>query len=190
MTIAALDREMFMLDFAVELSALKTHFKLVMPGAPMLFNEEPISVNQIDGLISTFLFIQRTLNNPTMISHSVCLGNGLNNAAEAPLGGPIVFGPPFSDFTFQPVAVTNIAQTGPNSLAAMIMHEATHVTDNLSGNNATTHISEFSPAYAIQSAVDARHNPSAFATFAAHIDDGADRPPDLRYGLSQGGRLF
>jgi peptidoglycan hydrolase-like protein with peptidoglycan-binding domain len=190
MTIAALDREMFSSDFALQLSALKTHFKLVLAGATMLFIEEPITVAAIDQLTTTFLFIQRTLRNANMISHSICLGNGLNTAAEAPLGGPVVFGPPYSDFTLAPVGVTNIARTGPNSLAAIMIHEATHVIDNLSGDNATTHISEFSNAYATQSAANARHNPSAYATFAAHIVDRADRLPENRFGLSQGGRAF
>ena len=190
MTIATLDREMFSLDFALALSALKTHFKLVLAGATLLFIEEPITVAAIDQLTTTFLFVQRTLRNPNMISHSICLGNGINTAAEAPLGGPVVFGPPYSDFTLAPVGVTNIAKTGPNSLAAIMIHEATHVIDNLSGDNATTHISEFSNAYATQSAANARHNPSAYATFAAHIFDRADRLPENRFGLSQGGRAF
>ena len=46
--------------------------------------------------------------------------------------------------------------------------------DRRSGDDAI-HISEFTPQYATQSAADARHNPSAYATFAAHIDAGADR---------------
>jgi len=194
MTIAALDREMFLFDFAVELSALKTHFKLVPPEATTLPNEESITSTKIDQLTTTFLLIHRTLGNASMIRHSICLGtpstNGLRTAAEAPLGGPMVFGPPYSDFTLQPDAVTNIAQTGPNSLAAMMLHEATHVIDTLSGDNKTTHVSEFTPAYASQTAANARHNPSAFATFAAHIVDRGDRPPAMRYGLSPGGRPF
>lgn len=190
MTIAALDREMFASDFALELSALKTHFKLVLAGGTMLFIEEPITVAAIDQLITTFLFIQRTIRNPNMISHSICLGNGIFTAAEAPPGGPIVFGPPYSDFTLAPVGVTNIAKTGPNSLAAIMIHEATHVIDDFSRVNPASHISEFTPEYAIQTAVNARHNPSAFATFAAHIFDKADRLPQNRFGLSQGGRAF
>ena len=98
----------------------------------------------------------------------------------------MLFGPPYSDFKFDPVAVTNIDVTGPNSLAAMMMHEATHVIDNKSGNDTTTHISEFTLAYETQIAANARHNPSAFATFAAHIDDQADRPRLQRFGLGAG----
>ena len=120
-----------------------------------------------------------------MIRHSICT-LGLNVAAEAPFGGPVLFGPPYSDFKFDPVLVTNIDKTGPNSLAAMMMHEATHVIDNNSSNDATIHISEFTLAYETQLAVNARHNPSAYATFAAHIDAGADRPRAQRFGLGAG----
>ena len=49
-----------------------------------------------------------------------------------------------------------------------------------------THISEFTPEYETQSAANARHNPSAFATFAAHIDEQKDRPRNQRYGLGDG----
>jgi hypothetical protein len=84
------------------------------------------------------------------------------------------------------LAITNIDVTGPNSLAAMMIHEATHVIDNRSGDDATTHISEFTAAYETQPAANARHNPSAFATFAAHIDDHADRPRAQRFGLGAG----
>jgi hypothetical protein len=119
-----------------------------------------------------------------MVRHSICT-LGLDVAAEAPFGGPVLFGPPYSDFKLDPVPVTNIDLTGPNSLAAMMMHEATHVIDKLSGGTAV-HISEFTAAYDTQSADDARHNPSAYATFAAHIDAGADRPRAQRFGLGAG----
>jgi peptidoglycan hydrolase-like protein with peptidoglycan-binding domain len=172
----------------VTMTALRTHFKLVPPGGTKLALEEFITLATIDPLINNFRGVQRTLSNKSMIIHSICT-LGLNVAAEAAFGGPVLFGPPYSDFTFGPVPVTNIEKTGPNSLAAMMMHEATHVIDSRSGNDATTHISEFTPAYETQSAANARHNPSAFATFAAHIDDRADRPRALRFGLGAGRAL-
>jgi peptidoglycan hydrolase-like protein with peptidoglycan-binding domain len=192
--IAALDAVRTMLqvggfDFVtadgVTMAALKTHFKLVPPGGTTLAIEEPIALTTIDPLLRNFRGIQKTLSNSAMIRHSVCT-LGLDTAAEAPFGGPVLFGPPYSDFKFDPVAVTNIDVTGPNSLAAMMMHEATHVIDNKSGNDTTTHISEFTLAYETQVAANARHNPSAYATFAAHIDDQADRPRLQRFGLGAG----
>ncbi|RQO43187.1 hypothetical protein DBV14_26220 [Variovorax sp. KBW07] len=169
----------------VTMTALKTHFKLVPPGGTKLDREAFISLSTIDPLIANFRGIQRTLSNSHMIRHTVC-SLGLDVAAEAPFGGPVSFGPPYSDFKFDPVDVTNIDKTGPNSLAAMMMHEATHVIDSLSGNDTTTHISEFTTAYETQNATNARHNPSAFATFAAHIDAREDRPRAQRFGLGEG----
>jgi peptidoglycan hydrolase-like protein with peptidoglycan-binding domain len=171
----------------VTMAALRTHFKLVPPGGTKLPHEEFITLTTIVPLITIFVGLQSTLANVNMIRHSIC-SLGLDIAAEAAFGGPILFGPPYSDFKFDPVAVTNIDKTGPNSLAAMMMHEATHVIDSVSGD-ANNHISEFTVDYETQSAGRARHNPSAFATFAAHIDDRADRPRDQRYGLG-GGRPF
>ncbi|MGL4549906.1 MAG: peptidoglycan-binding domain-containing protein [Gemmataceae bacterium] len=169
----------------VTLTALRTHFKLVPPGGARLPREEFITLGTIDPLIANYRGIQRTLSNPAMIRHSICT-LGLDTAAEAAFGGPVLFGPPYSDFKLDPVDVTNIDVTGPNSLAAMMLHEATHVIDSASGDDATTHISEFTAGYETQQASNARHNPSAFATFAAHLDDRADRPPAMRFGLGAG----
>lgn len=168
----------------VTMTALKTHFKLVPPGGARSPIEAFIATATIDPLLANFRGVQRTLNNALMLKHSICT-LGLDIAAEAPFGGPVLFGPAYSDFKFDPVAVTNIDVTGPNSLAAMMMHEATHVIDNLSGSDAT-HISEFTPEYETQPAAQARHNPSAYATFAAHMDERADRPRAQRYGLGTG----
>lgn len=174
----------------VTMAALKTHFKLTPPTLTPLPIEEPITKPNIDAILKNFRAILRTLTNPAMIKHTICTGGdgprGLSTAAEAPFGGPVAFGPPFSDFAFGDPNVTNIERTGPNSLAAMMIHEATHVIDNQSGDDATTHISEFTVEYETQPAVHARHNPSAYATFAAHIDEQKDRERSERYGLGNG----
>lgn len=169
----------------VTLSALNTHFKLVAPGGTKLAREEFIALDRIVQVLANFRGIERTLGNPAMIRNSIC-SISLDTAAEAPFGGPILFGPPYSDFAFGDPKVTNIAKTGENSLAAMMIHEATHVIDGISSDNVTTHISESTAAYETQSANFARHNPSAYATFAAHIFAGADRPREDRFGLGKG----
>lgn len=168
----------------VTMVALKTHFKLTPPGGTRAGSEEFITVSTIDPLLSNFRALQRTLANSAMLRHSICT-LGLDTAAEAAFGGPVLFGPPYSDFKHDPVAVTNIDTTGVNSLGAMMMHEGVHVIDRPSGDDAI-HISEFTAEYEAQSAANARHNPSAFATFAAHIDEGHDRPRAQRYGLGAG----
>lgn len=168
----------------VTMAALKAHFKLVPPGGAKQPIEEFITASAIAGLLKTFNGIRRTINTPALLRHSICT-LGLDTAAEATFGGHVLFGPPYSDFRFDPVATTNIDITGPNSLCAMMLHEATHVVDSISGND-DIHISEFTQPYEVQPANRARHNPSAYATFAAHIDDGADRPRLQRYGLGAG----
>lgn len=168
----------------ITMTALKTHFKLTPPGGTKAALEDFITISTIDPLLHNFRALQKTLANPAMLRHSICT-LGLDIAAEAAFGGPVLFGPPYSDFKFDPVAVTNIDTTGVNSLAAMMMHEGVHVIDLPSGENAI-HISEFTAEYETQSATNARHNPSAFATFAAHIDEGHDRPRAQRYGLGAG----
>ncbi len=60
--------------------------------------------------------------------------------------------------------------------------------DSRSGDDAI-HISEFTAPNETQFADDARHNPSAYATFAAHIDAGSDRLPAQRFGLGPGRAL-
>ena len=109
--------------------------------------------------------------------------NGIQTAAEAPLGGPITFGPAFTNVqnnfgnpTGQPI--------GPNSRAAILMHEGVHVFDGQSGAK-NAHISEFSPAYDVQSANLSLHNPSSFAGFAAHIANNGDPSPRFGLGAAQ-----
>ncbi len=169
----------------VTLTALNSHFKLVGPGGSKSPIQEFITLERIIQITTNFRGIQRTLNNPAMIRNSICTIS-LDTAAEAPFGGPILFGPPYSDFALEPVEETNIDVTGENSLAAMMIHEATHVIDNISSDNVTTHISESTLPYETQAATFARHNPSAYATFAAHVFAGADRPREERFGLGKG----
>ena len=168
----------------VTMTALQTHFKLVPPGGTRRPFEDFISIQTIDPLVNTYRGVQRTLSNAKSLRHSICT-LGLDTAAEATFGGQVLFGPAYSDFRLDPVAVTNIDKTGPNSLAAMMMHEATHVVDAVSGQD-INHVSEFTLPYETQRASNAKHNPSAYATFAAHIDAGADRPRDQRFGLGSG----
>jgi peptidoglycan hydrolase-like protein with peptidoglycan-binding domain len=67
---------------------------------------------------------------------------------------------------------------GPRSRTAILIHEAIHLTDNLSGP--PNHISEFDPLYETMSADSAIHNASSYATFAWHVTRGFDKP---RFGL-------
>ena len=108
--------------------------------------------------------------------------NGIFTAAEAPFGGPVRFGP----------AYTNVNSNfggliGPNSRAAVVIHESVHVFDRDSGR-ADIHISEFDPAYDVQDPDLSLHNPSSYAGFAAHIFAGSDPVP--RFGLGPTSRAL
>jgi peptidoglycan hydrolase-like protein with peptidoglycan-binding domain len=79
----------------------------------------------------------------------------------------------------------NSPTRGANCQAAIIVHESTHVVDGTSGDPAK-HISEWAsndppisgkfgdPGYDRQTPEDAIHNPSAYASFAAHVARGRD----------------
>jgi len=87
----------------------------------------------------------------------------------------IFFSPLYKDFD-----TPDGKQIGPNSRAAIVIHESIHLVDNLSGDDTKTHISEFDPRYETMSADNARHNPSSYATFAWHVTRGHDQS---RFGL-------
>jgi hypothetical protein len=87
----------------------------------------------------------------------------------------------------------NQPSCGPFCQVAIVLHEALHVVDALSGTNGVTHISEFesidppingkfgSTAYDRQRPEDAIHNPSAYASFAIHLA----RQRDERFGAGR-----
>jgi hypothetical protein len=75
---------------------------------------------------------------------------------------------------------------GPMCRAAMVLHETVHVFDERSGEDAI-HISEWDePGFSAQTPEESLHNPSAYACFAAQIDDGRlDWPREARYGAGR-----
>jgi hypothetical protein len=159
--------------------AMLTHFRLSF--APSTTGVgRPITDADLDLIIRTYTSVQGLLSNPAGRSQTGVPVNGIATAAEAPLGGPIRFGPAYAnrDNTWD-------GFIGKDSRAAVFIHEAVHVFDRISGDDAI-HISEFDPAYRVQSADNSMHNPSSYAGFAAHIDVGRDPVPP--FGLGPGSR--
>lgn len=165
---------------ALTVAALRTHFRLTLVaetiGVTRLITDADVAtmISRYNQLVSLF-----TANAPRFRTGVPV--NGINTAAEAPLNGPVTFGPAF----------TNVNshfgdRIGPNSRAAILIHESVHVFDGQSGINGDTHISEFEPAYSAQRADRSLHNPSSFASFAAHIHNNGDPTP--RFGLGPGAR--
>jgi peptidoglycan hydrolase-like protein with peptidoglycan-binding domain len=158
----------------VILDALRVHFRLSL-GVPTIGVTRQVTDADLVQILGLFNQVLGLLLSPGGRMRTGVPVNGLGTPAEAPLGGPITFGPAYTD-----VDSHFGTQIGPNSRAAIVIHEAVHVFDGISGQP-NIHISEFSPAYNVQSADLSLHNPSSYAGFAAHIDNGSD--PSPRFGL-------
>ena len=158
--------------------ALSIHFRLVnVPatiGVARLVTDDDIRF-----ILNTFNAIARVLRNSDTTFRDGVPVNGIGTAAESWFGGPITFGP-----AFRSVTLTDGALIGPNSRAAILIHETTHVVDSRSGENAI-HISEFDPAYDAQPADLSIHNPSSYAGFAANVFPPPGEP-NPRFGLGPG----
>jgi hypothetical protein len=161
--------------------ALRTHFRLFV-ATPTIGVGRRVTVGDVDAIIARYNQLLGLFAAAGSRFQTGVPVNGIFTAAEAPLGGPVRFGPAF----------TNVNshfgdRIGPNSRAAILIHEGVHVFDALSGDDNLTHISEFDePRYSQQPADQSLHNPSSFAGFAAHIHSGADPVP--RFGLGPGAR--
>jgi peptidoglycan hydrolase-like protein with peptidoglycan-binding domain len=167
----------------VTVDALDVHFKLLVSFSPVVASNKKIMTYQdISTILQNFQAISKTIENPAMHTSGTPRADLPWVPAAAPLGGPIVYGPMFKNFD-----TPGAGKIGPNSRAAIIIHEATHVIDGQSGNDKTTHISEFDPRYTTQPVQFALHNPSSYASFAAHIFKRED--PNPRYGLGAGRAL-
>lgn len=78
------------------------------------------------------------------------------------------------------------ARFGSMCRAAMLVHESIHVIDAASGAP-EAHVSEWDePRFSAQSLEDSLHNPSAYASFAAQVHEGAlTWPVAVRYGAGR-----
>jgi peptidoglycan hydrolase-like protein with peptidoglycan-binding domain len=161
--------------------ALETHFRLFL-APPTVGVGRQVTLGDVERIIARYNeLIALYASSATRFETGVPV-NGILTAAEAPVGGPVRFGPAF----------TNVNshfgdRIGPNARAAILIHEGVHVFDAQSGDDNLTHISEFDePRYSRQSADNSLHNPSSFAGFAAHIHNLGDPTP--RFGLGPGAR--
>lgn len=163
--------------------ALDIHFHLIDP-KPSVTGAIRRSITLQDAIFiqSNLIAIQGVLSNKANFENSTgCLGeDGKINPgvpACAPFGGHIFFTPVYKGFTD-----AKGEAIGPNSRAAILVHEATHVIDTASHPKAN-HISEFSPAYESMKSDNMLHNSSSYASFAAMIATGHGKKPNDRFGL-------
>jgi hypothetical protein len=172
---------------SLTVAALRTHFRLFM-AAPTIGVGRQVTVADVDLILAMYAQLLTLFATAGTRFETGVPVNGIFTAAEAPLGGPIRFGPAYTDVNshFGDRIGPGIGRPS-HSRAAVLIHEGVHVFDGESGNDALTHISEFDePRYSQQPADQSLHNPSSFAGFAAHIENGADPAP--RFGLGPGAR--
>lgn len=154
--------------------ALGTHFHLSFQ--VITATTRAVTQADLDFIKKNYQAVANVFNNAAF-----AFDNGPSAKPGSPASGridlqKIFFAPIYKDFDSP-----DGAAIGPRTRAAILVHEAIHLTDGLSGDDATTHISEFDARYETQSADNALHNPSSYATFAWHVTRGFDRP---RFGLS------
>ncbi|MET0605246.1 MAG: hypothetical protein ABWZ80_02215 [Beijerinckiaceae bacterium] len=167
-------------DAALVDDALRVHFRLTRTQGTIGVTR-PFTLADITEILTMFNAIAGVLRDPANRFVDNLPQNGPLTAAEAPFGGQITFGPVFRNFDWR-----GLGRIGDNSRAAILIHEGMHIVDAVSGDDNTTHISEFDPRYNGQSPEFSKHNPSSYAGFAAHIDLGRDPTP--RFGLGPGAR--
>jgi hypothetical protein len=158
--------------------ALRVHFRLLPPGATADGIRRPRAAADLTTIINTFTRLAGVLNASAASFEDGIPVNGIRTPAESNTGSRIVrFGPSFCDFD-GPAG----NRIGPHSRAAILIHEGTHSVDitGRSGDD-DVHISEFEPAYDVQTADRSLLNPSSYAGFAAHIANNGD--PNPRFGL-------
>jgi len=163
--------------------ALDIHFHLIDP-KPSITGAIRRSITLQDAIFiqSNLIAIQGVLSNKANFENSTGFidKNGKPRPevpAHAPFGGHIFFNPPYKGFT-DPKGQA----IGPNSRAAILIHEATHVVISDSGED-INHISEFDAAYDNMNPNNMLHNSSSYASFAAMIATGHGKQRSDRFGL-------
>jgi hypothetical protein len=168
-------------------NALNVHFRLLPPGAAAAGPRRARTTTDLDRIIQTFTALAEVLNAGATSFRDGIPVNGIKTPAEADTGSfSVLFGPFYRDFDDGLGAAI-----GPNSRAAIVIHEGTHAVDTSAplgqlgrSGQADVHISEFDPAYDQQTADRSLLNPSSYAGFAAHIANNGDPVP--RFGLGAG----
>jgi len=159
-------------------NAFATHFQLVVDSATALPNQKVVDAAFLTFIRNNYRTVKEVLGKtgtyfkfPTSASVPSANKNDMIYTYGG-MTGSIHFNPDaFIDY--DPVTGKGY---GPRARAAMVLHEAVHIADTLSGP--PNHIYEHQPGYATQTANQAVHNASSYASFAQHVTYGKD----TRYG--------
>lgn len=166
-------------------NALLTHFRLLAPGAAATGNRRVRTTADLDLIIRTYTALGGVLNSAATTFEDGIPVNGVKTLAESNTGSNLIRFGPFYFSTSAPSPPALGTPTGPHSRAAILLHEGTHAVDQLGrSGDLDVHISEFDPAYAVQSTDRSLLNPSSYASFAAHVSNNGDPAP--RFGLGAG----
>ncbi len=163
----------------VTVDALQTHFRLALPDitAPPA---RGVDLSDTQFIRTNFTKIREYLNHADAHFRDDMLNP--DTMAETNGGG----GPTFFGTAYRNTDIPGGAKLiGPNSRAAVVIHEPVHAIDSQSV--AAVDINESSPGYATQPADNSLHNPCSYAAFAAHIFNKAD--PNPRFGRGSGQAL-
>jgi hypothetical protein len=163
--------------------ALQLQFRLGPVDQPSIAPRRPVTLADVDHIISHFdrMKVVFTRQSTAFSDGSPKDKNGETVPAASPMNsGTVIFSSLYRNFN-----ATDGEAIGPNSRAAILIHEGFHsVDESKTSGDDDVHISEFLPAYDAQPADKSLFNPSSFAGFAAHVFAGAD--PNPRFGLGPG----
>ncbi len=163
--------------------ALLTHFRLAPSHTSPDPPRWPVTEWHVNHILTHYakMDIVLALHDTSFVDGRPVNKNGdLVPAASHMDSKQIIFSPVFHNKT-----TTEGAAIGPESRAAILIHEGYHSVDSAKvSDQDDIHISEYSPKYDVQPASKAIHNPSSYASFAAHVALGRD--PNPRYGLGRG----
>jgi hypothetical protein len=113
--------------------ALQIHFRLINNAVPTIGVLRLMTDADLTQMRDTYNGIVRTLRNADTIFRDGVPTLDIHIPAESFLGGPTTLGP-----RFRSVTLPDGALIGPNSRAAVLIHESTHVIDAQSGRQAST----------------------------------------------------
>jgi hypothetical protein len=183
------------LTLAIAQDALRVHFRLLAPGVTGGPFARAATLGDLNQIIATYTRIAGVIAAAATAFFDGIPETGVHNPAEAvPNSGRVMFGPYYRSFSAdQPIRPGRFPfghLIGPNSRAAIVMHEGRHAVDtSLISGREDIHISEFNAAYDTQPANLSLLNPSSYAGFAAHVFNSPNGDPNPRFGLGAGQEL-
>ena len=173
-------------NYAMIAAAFNKHFQLVDALPVPTPNKKLVDSTYLQLIKKNYSGVKSVLKNPSKYFKYVTTATADASSKTSPaytyggMSGSINF----NGDIFKNYDAKSGSGYGPLSRAAMVLHEAIHIVDTLSGP--PNHIYEHDPAYDTQRADQAVHNASSYASFAQHVTYSKD----TRYGAGAGKTKF